>query len=224
MKRLSIFLVGLTLLQGVAWAGDYQGKVTLKSELAKRKIGVQKTTPPDDSPGYRGDVPPPSENELENIVVYITTPGLKATPAVSRSEQNTMVQKDKEFRPHVLPVVYGSKVYFENRDEFLHHIYSESKPGDFEREKVGKGGAVLPVLFAETSTVEVFCGIHPRMNSYVLVLPNNFYSRVDSQGRFRIRGLPAGKHQLCIFHPRLPKPIHKEIEVSGSGKTDNLEI
>ena len=222
-----ILAAGLTVATTLsAWAGDLQGKLSLKSELAKRRIGQQKTTPPDDSPGYRGDVPSPSESELENVVVFVSSTdlpvALKCTPQLRKTADNIMFQRNKEFIPHVLPISKGSKVYFENQDTFMHHVYSESKPGDFSIEKHTTG--VRSVDFDSSAPVEVFCGIHPRMNSYVLVVPNDYFSRVNAQGRFRIRNLPPGKYQIKIWHPRLSKSIVREVEMTASSKTENLDI
>ena len=225
-KKLVLFglLSGiLSPLATPSWAGDVQGSILLKSDLAKRQIGKKKSDSSEDSGGYRGDVPKPSENELENVVVYIDGSNLKATPQNKRTRENTLLQKNKEFRPHVLAVTKGTTVYFENQDPFAHHIYSESKPGDFEIRKHTSG--VRTQVFNETAVVETFCGIHTKMNCYILVLPNNYYCKAGANGGYWLKGVPAGNYKLTAWHPRLAKPIFRTIHVNATGsKTENIDL
>lgn len=223
--KTKLLLVSLcaALLTGAAWAGDLQGTVQLKSDLAKRQIGKKKSDAAEDGGGYKGDVPRPSESELENVVVYLEGANLKATPQSKRTRDNTLVQKNKEFLPHVLAVTKGTTVYFENQDPFAHHIYSESKPGDFEIRKHTSG--VRTQVFNETAVVETFCGIHTKMNCYILVLANDFYCKAGSSGTYRLRGVPAGTYKLTAWHPRLARPIVRTVHVDATGsKTENIDL
>lgn len=200
-----------------AQAGDISGKVTLESTPGARKVGETRG-----SAGYeKGDVPPPSESEIEDVVIYLEGDKLECTAQTKMSTKNTILQKNKEFVPHVLPVTKGSKIYFRNQDPFPHHVYSVSQPGSFEIVK--HGATVRSQEFDNPGEVEIFCGIHTKMNAYIMVLENDFYSTVNRSGSYRISGVPAGQYSLYVWHPRLPKPAKKSVTVPPTG-TLNLDL
>lgn len=204
-------------LAAAAQAGDITGKVTLESTPGARKVGETRG-----SAGYeKGDVPAPSESEVEDVVLYLEGDKLACTPQTKMSTQNTIVQKNKEFLPHVLPVTKGSKVYFRNQDPFPHHVYSVSQPGSFEIVK--HGSTVRSQLFDGAGEVEIFCGIHTKMNAYIMVVDSDYFCSPSRAGSYRISGVPAGQYSLWIWHPRLPKPAKRTITVPATGSV-NLDL
>lgn len=223
-QLLSFLLLGSALVGAAApaWAGDLHGSIKLKSELAQRRIGKQKADPGDSTTAYP-DRSKGGDSEIENVVVFLEGGSLKATPQKSRSNDNTLIQRDKEFIPHVLTIVKGTKVYFENQDSFAHHLYSESRPGEFEISKHTKG--VRTQSFDDASVVETFCGIHTKMNCYILVLSNDYFCKVNSKGSYRLKGIPAGSYKLTAWHPRLSKPVVRTIKIEASGsKQEDIEL
>jgi plastocyanin len=192
-------------------AGEIVGTVTVNSSPGARKVGQTKA-----SAGYeKGDVPPPSESEVENVVIYLQGSNLKGTPLTKMGPGNTILQKNKEFVPHVLPIIAGSKVYFRNQDPFPHHVYSVSQPGSFEIAK--HGSSVRSKEFEGSGEVEIFCGVHTKMNAYILVLDNDQFCVPSREGKYSLRGVPAGDYQLMLWHPRLQKAQPRKVSVPSSG-------
>ena len=62
---------------------------------------------------------------------------------------------------------------------------------------------------------ELFCNIHPRMNAYLYVVPNDFYAQADAQGNYRLKNVPPGHYRLRAWHPRLQS---KELEITVRGE------
>ncbi|MBX3171297.1 MAG: hypothetical protein KF760_28065 [Candidatus Eremiobacteraeota bacterium] len=211
-------LISSWLATGVQ-AGDITGKVILESTPGSRKVGETRG-----SAGYeKGDVPAPSESEVEDVVIYLEGDKLECTPQIKMSGKNTIVQKNKEFLPHVLPITKGSKVYFRNQDPFPHHVYSVSQPGSFEIVK--HGSTVRSQEFDGSGEVEIFCGIHTKMNAYIMVMNSNYFCSPSRSGAYRLSGVPAGQYSLWLWHPRLPKPAKKSITVPTTGSvTLDLKI
>lgn len=217
MQKASIVFLLAGCLAAVAQAGDITGKVTLESTPGSRKVGQTKG-----SAGYeKGDVPAPSESEVEDVVIYLEGEKLPSTPLTKMSGKNTILQKNKEFLPHVLPVTKGSKVYFRNQDPFPHHVYSVSQPGSFGIVK--HGSTVRSQQFDGTGEVEIFCGIHTKMNAYIMVVDSDYFCSPSRAGIYRISGVPAGQYSLWLWHPRLPRPAKKSITVPASGSV-NLDL
>ena len=211
MRKSWFTAVLLSCLASSVSAGDISGKITLESTPGSRKIGQTKG-----SAGYeKGEVPPPSETEVEDIVIYLEGDKLECTPLTKMSPKNTIVQKNKEFLPHVLPIPKGSKVFFRNQDPFPHHVYSVSQPGSFEIVK--HGSTVRSQQFDGGGEVEIFCGIHTKMNAYFMIVDNDFFCTPSRTGTYRLAGVPAGQYTLVMWHPRLPKPTKKAVTVPASG-------
>src|SRR5262245_32969859 len=73
-------------------------------------------------------------------------------------------QVNKEFVPHILPIVVGSEVSFPNHDQIHHHVYSFSRVTSFEI-PLYKGEHASPVLFDKLGAIKVGCNIHDWMSA-----------------------------------------------------------
>ena len=111
-----------------------------------------------------------------------------------------MLQKDKTFIPHVLPIPQGSFVDFPNADPIFHSAFSSYNGQIFD---VGlyPPGETRSVRFARPGSVRVFCNIHPAMSAVILVLTTPYFATTDARGSFRIDA-PAGIYDLHVFHER----------------------
>lgn len=210
---------------GPVFAGDVQGTVSLKSAVAPRAVGKKKVRGygrTDYSDGKRaqdegGPAPGAEVNEVTYVVLYLE-PASGKLPATPRTV--SMRQKSKDFVPHVLPVVKGSRVVFTNEDLILHHIYSTSKTDAFEIPKYSRGKSEGQTMDHE-GIVEIFCGLHPRMNAYIVVVANDFFTMPDGSGRFTLKGVPAGNYTLRAWHPRLKATsVPLQVPATGSVKKD----
>jgi hypothetical protein len=52
------------------------------------------------------------------------------------------------------------------------------------------------------SSLMLVCDQHAYMQSWFLPVTNPYYSASSREGRFEIRGVPAGRHTLKVWHPR----------------------
>jgi plastocyanin len=114
-----------------------------------------------------------------------------------------MDQINKEFVGPVLAVPVGSSVEFPNSDDVHHHVYSFSNAKRFEL-PLYTGRPASPVVFDVPGVVTLGCNIHDWMVGYVYVASSRFFAVTDSNGQARISELPAGDHQLLLWHSSLP--------------------
>lgn len=117
-----------------------------------------------------------------------------------------IVQKDREFHPHILVIPKDSKVDFPNRDNTQHHVYSFSPARIFDIELYA-GRPEAPIVFDQTGIVEIGCNIHDHMQAFILVTDTHPSGRTDEQGQLSI-AIPtpeshAGETGLSIWHPRM---------------------
>ena len=65
-------------------------------------------------------------NQPVEDVVVLAAPEGRAGPLPEKPGREIVDQINLEFVPHVKPVVVGSPVYFPNKDDVRHHVYSFS--------------------------------------------------------------------------------------------------
>jgi plastocyanin len=108
-----------------------------------------------------------------------------------------MLQKDLNFVPALLPVQVGTKVAFPNLDDTYHNIFSFSPAKRFDLGRYRSDETPIPsVVFDVPGLVTLRCDIHEHMRALILVLDTPYFATSDSEGRFRLSGLPAGHFTL----------------------------
>ena len=134
----------------------------------------------------------------EEIVVYLSKVKghWKAPQAHAQLDQ-----KFDQFTHRVLPIVVGTTVDFTNHDPIYHNVFSNSQENpkfDLGRRKKGE---TKSVTFSKVEVpVKLYCEIHPKMESNILVLQNPFFAVVKPGGTFRIEGVPPGTYHLLAWH------------------------
>jgi plastocyanin len=113
------------------------------------------------------------------------------------SGEKQMLQKDLAFLPTLLPVQTGTKVVFPNLDDTYHNIFSFSPAKRFDLGRYRSDERPIPsVVFDRPGLVTVRCDIHEHMRALILVLDTPYFVMSDTDGRFRLEGLPAGNYKL----------------------------
>ena len=140
----------------------------------------------------------------------VTTGGIVATkpplavvylegsfPKQNAGAEKQMLQKDLNFVPPLLPVQVGTRVAFPNLDNTYHNIFSFSPAKRFDLGRYRPEETPIPsVVFDVAGLVTLRCDIHEHMRALILVLDTPYFVMSDSEGRFRLSGLPAGHHTL----------------------------
>jgi hypothetical protein len=52
----------------------------------------------------------------------------------------------------------------------------------------------------QVGVVKLGCDIHPWMSGYIHVVKHPYYAVTDSDGRFELTDIPAGTHQIRLWH------------------------
>ena len=183
----------LTILTAVAsllWCDNalaqatVEGRVTLPTNrnapvMTKRyevvtKGGVMATNPP-------------------LAVVYLE--GAGGASGARPTKQGT--QKEMNFLPSLLPIQVGTTVEFPNEDDSYHNIFSYSPTKRFDLGRYRPNDRPVPSqVFDKPGLVTLRCDIHEHMRGLILVLDTPHFTLTDSDGRFRLAGLPPGKYTL----------------------------
>jgi plastocyanin len=133
-----------------------------------------------------------------------------------------VVQKDLTFIPALLPVQAGTRVEFPNRDEDYHNVFSYSPAKRFDLGRYRPDELPIPSqVFERAGLVTLRCDIHEHMRGLILVLETPFFTTTDPAGRFRLHGLPAGRHTLKAWlnsRQTLGRPV--ELKPGASLRVD----
>jgi len=108
-----------------------------------------------------------------------------------------VAQKDLTFVPALLPIQVGTKVAFPNLDDTYHNIFSYSPAKRFDLGRYRPEERPVPTqVFDKPGLVTLRCDIHEHMRGLILVLNTPYFVMTDTDGHFRLSGLPAGHYTL----------------------------
>jgi plastocyanin len=146
--------------------------------------------------------------------IYIFVENVRGTPVRGRTLE--IKQENKQFSPRLAVVQAGTQVVFPNLDTVFHNVFSNSPKNSFDLGSYRAGDKPRSVIMTAPGLVEIFCNVHQKMNANIMVVPNNLYARVKSDGSFHIENVPVGARKLVAWSPNT-KPMTQKIDVTPSG-------
>ena len=163
----------------------------------------------------------------ESSAVLWLTPakgwGVSPPRANNSGPRPQLVQKNKQFMPHVLAVEVGSVVDFPNHDPFFHNVFSLF---DGKRFDLGlyEAGSTRSVHFDRAGICYIFCNIHPQMSAIVVVVDTPYFALSNSKGDVAISDVPSGQYRLNVWEEHCSARNLKEAsrEVSVGPDTSSL--
>ena len=134
------------------------------------------------------------------VVVAVPAEGVpRFAPPTARL---IMDQIDQEFVPHVKPVLVGSSVYFPNKDNIRHQVYSFSPAKTFEL-PLYAGTPAKPIVFDKPGVVVLGCNIHDWMIGYIYVSESPYFAKTGPDGSAQLKDLPPRQYTVRVWHPQL---------------------
>ena len=120
-----------------------------------------------------------------------------AFPRPASAPTKEVAQKDLTFVPALLPIRVGTRVEFPNLDDTYHNIFSYSPAKRFDLGRYRPDERPIPAeVFDKAGLVTLRCDIHEHMRGLILVLNSPYFVMSDTDGHFRLSGLPAGRYTL----------------------------
>lgn len=144
-------------------------------------------------------------------LVGVKTPASAAAPTVSNRECR--------FVPHVQVAPPGSTLAITSDDKTLHttHAYADANRTLFNVAIPMPGLTIKRPLDAR-GVVRLGCDSHPWMRGYVVVT-NDMAVATAADGTFAIERVPAGTHELRVWHERLTGASER-VTVAAGGAAD----
>ena len=110
-----------------------------------------------------------------------------------------LLQKNKQFSPHVVAITTGTTVEFPNRDPFFHDVFSiyHGKPFDLG---LYESGSSRKVAFTKPGVSYIFCNIHSEMSAVIVALQTPYFAQTNANGNFEITNIPPGRYKLEVWY------------------------
>ena len=143
--------------------------------------------------------------KLDELYVYLE-PTARASNSVGKGVVAEIVQKSgsdgPEFIPHVVVIPKGAKVFFPNRDQEEHNVFSPAvKANDwfgFDLGRYGPDKKGRARTFLQTGEFDIYCDIHKGMWAKIKVVPSRYFTRVVD-GKFTFTDVPPGTYRVVAW-------------------------
>lgn len=153
----------------------------------------------------------PQTRGIANVFVYLYRPPRRVHP--DQIDTDTIARlkiKNCRYEPHAMVVQAGQSLEFSSLDSVLHNPHPfplRNQPSGIllgmrpTADQPGTG-TLWPTSVREPLPIQIKCDIHPWMMSFVLITDHPYAVVTDAQGRFTIKNLPVGEHELRVWHER----------------------
>lgn len=164
--------------------------------------------------------------KTDTVHIYLEPIGTKPVQP-GRGVEAAIVQKDERFTPNVLVVPAGATVFFPNRDNADHNVFSPAAAAsnwvgfDLGRYNFDKKGRKR--LFRETGEFDIYCDIHKCMTAKVKVVSTRYHARVVD-GVYTLTGVPPGTYRVAAWAPNSKDSWSQPIRVTPGGTVTVEEL
>jgi len=153
-----------------------------------------------------------ADHASADVVVWLTPTQPGGRPAATgHPGPFRLVQKDKQFTPHLLVVPTGSSVEFPNEDPFFHNVFSLFNGKRFDL-GLYESGTSRAVHFDREGVSYIFCNIHPEMGAVVVALSTPFFTVSTATGAVVIHDVMPGNYHLHVWSETAQAANHIDAE------------
>ena len=160
---------------------------------------------------------------IANVFVYVKDGLSGSFPAPTTPAK--LDQVGCRYHPHVFGVQVGQPLEILNSDPTLHNIHATPKNNqEFNNGQPIQGMKTTQTFKAKEVMVPFKCDVHGWMNAYVAVLDHPFFAVTDAEGKFEIKGLPAGTYTLEAWHEKLGAVTQSVTVAAKDSKDVNFSL
>ena len=164
------------------------------------------------------------DGKLANVYLYVKSGPAMVAGRVSRGASAVLDQRGCRYTPHVIAIMQGDAVSFQNSDPTMHNIHTMPTIVGNEAIDISQGPKGAPVVrtFKDAEVMmPVRCNNHPWMNAFINISPTPFFAVSNADGYFDLKGLPAGEYVLGAVHEKLGEQTLKiTVAAKSAAKAD----
>ncbi len=151
----------------------------------------------------------PANKGLANVIIFLDKRPANIKPELAKPPTDPVYfdQKGCVFHPHVLTVQAGQPLLIISDDPVPHNTHTRPKRNtEFNQVIAPKDRTGKPCDYKkpEQLPLSVVCDLHTWMKAYHFPTDHPYVAVTDKDGKFKIEGLPAGKHSFNVWHERGP--------------------
>ncbi len=150
---------------------------------------------------------------LANVVIFLEKRPANIKPELSKPPTEPVLfdQKGCRFLPHVLVVQAGQPLMILNDDALTHNTHTNPKRNTGFNQSIPpheRTGIACDYKKPESGPISVVCDVHRWMKAFHFPIDHPYWAVTDKDGKYRIEGLPAGKHSFNVWQERGPGDSH----------------
>jgi hypothetical protein len=192
------------------------------------RITFDGTPPPPTTVAHDGGAQPvlyvDRSGGLRFAVVYLPDGGAAGPiPDAARLNQRNFI-----FQPQVLAIRAGQPVRFTSDDPANHNVRARGARPENTFSINTAPGSVGPVSRTFVATpperpLQLACDIHPWMAAWLYVFDHDLFAVSAPDGRYRIDGVPPGRHRIAIRQPsgRLARDLSVDVRAGETARLDH---
>ena len=158
---------------------------------------------------------------LKDVFVYVKSGVTGTYPPPTEAVE--LDQTGCMYKPHIVALQVGQPLKIKNDDETLHNIHPRPVVNqEFNIGQPRKGMESTKTFDKKEVMIPVGCDVHPWMRSFISVLDHPFFAVTDEDGKYEIKGLPAGEYEVEAVHEKLKSQMGKITVKDGEKATLDL--
>ncbi|MBS1902570.1 MAG: TonB-dependent receptor [Bacteroidetes bacterium] len=141
---------------------------------------------------------------VANAFVYVKDGLGGASYAAVNNAPVVLNQQGCQYQPHIFGMVAGQHLIIKNDDKTLHNVHAHGEKNEqFNEGQPGGSPDKDKVLDKPEVMVPIKCDVHGWMNCYAGVLNHPFFAVTGKDGKYEIKGVPAGDLTVTCWHETL---------------------
>lgn len=168
-----------------------------------------------------------TRTDQRDVVAWLTPVDKRIDAGELKPAKARLIQKDKQFHPHLLILPAGSSVEFPNEDPIFHNVFSLFNGKRFDL-GLYEAGESRTVRFDRVGVSYIFCNIHPQMSAVIVTVDTPYYGISSPEGAINLAKVPSGEYELHVFAEGLSseaqRALVRRVSVASSDVIANVTL